>query len=289
MQKRNSLLLRLASAVVLLLTSAGVTAQELYVFTEPASNMPAHSISTKLTTRFTDQNRVGRTFQRYSPEVMFGLSRKWMLHIGGSLSNVYTPHVAFESFRTYAKYRFYSDDDIHKHFRMAAFAEASASRSGYTFHDMNLEGDNTGVLGGIIATQLVGKLAVSGTAYYMALAPEKIVHTSKPEMTTSVLGYSLSAGLLVLPIEYTSYEQTNLNLYVELLGSKGLNRSRSSMIDIAPAMQLIFHSNTKLNIGTRFQLNGSVGRVGQRSLYVGMERTFLNALGKGRKGSKSLK
>ena len=61
----------------------GAGAQELYVFTEPASNMPAHSMSAKLTGSFMpEQDWHTRPMQRYTPEIMFGLSKKWMLHVG---------------------------------------------------------------------------------------------------------------------------------------------------------------------------------------------------------------
>ncbi len=37
---------------LLLLVSASLQAQELFVFTEPASTMPAHSLSARLTSQF---------------------------------------------------------------------------------------------------------------------------------------------------------------------------------------------------------------------------------------------
>ena len=72
-------------------------AQELYVFTEPASNMPAKSISAKITGKFVKNNLGDGTFQRYAPEVMFGVSSDWMIHLSPSFSNMYTSNLRWES------------------------------------------------------------------------------------------------------------------------------------------------------------------------------------------------
>src|SRR5687767_797962 len=92
--------------------------QELYVFTEPASNMPAHSMSAKLTGSFMpEQDWHSRPMQRYTPEIMFGLSKKWMLHVGTTFSDMHTSNFRWESAYLYAKYRFLSNDELHTHFR----------------------------------------------------------------------------------------------------------------------------------------------------------------------------
>jgi hypothetical protein len=91
--------------------------------------------------------------------------------------------------------------------------------------------------------------------------------------------YSLSGGYLLLPREYTDYKQTNLNLYLEILAQQSLDRS-AWFVDMAPAIQLIFNSNTKLNVGYRFQMDGTMQRMARTSWLVSFERTFLNALKK---------
>ena len=56
--------------------------QELYVFSEPASNLPAHSMSVRLTNHFvTSDNIYNRFSNRVMPQVMFGISKKFMLMI----------------------------------------------------------------------------------------------------------------------------------------------------------------------------------------------------------------
>lgn len=263
------------------LLSMGGYAQELYVFSEPASNMPAKSISTKWSTKFA-KGRRGHdeegVMQRHSPEIMFGLNKQWMVHVAGTFSDMYSSNIRWESARLYAKYRFLSIDDVHQHFRMAAFAEASHSVNPVYYDEVSLDGDQSGLMGGIILTQLWDKLAISSTVSYAR------VLTEKPKVFDELypwqaLNYSLSAGYLVLPREYTSYRQTNLNVYVEMLGQQTLDR-KQYYIDLAPAIQLIFNSNAKLNIGHRFQLNSDMHRMAEKSWLVSFEYVFLNALQK---------
>ncbi len=133
---------------------------------EPASNMPAHSISAKLSANYIARNQSAdnRFLQRYTPEVMLGVNKRLMWHVGASFADMHTSNFRWESVYTYVKYRFLSKDDVHKHFRMAAFADASYTRSPFEFDEVSLQGDKSGVALGIIATQqLVNKLAVSAT------------------------------------------------------------------------------------------------------------------------------
>src|SRR5687767_5513824 len=139
------------------------SAQELYVFSEPASNMPAKSISVKLTARYPDGKYNNLFRQRYMPEVMFGVNKNLMVHVSSTFSDYYTVNPAWESVKLYAKYRFLSIDNVHRHFRLAAFADGSYSKSPFIYGEINTDGDNSGIQGGLIATQLINKLAVSGT------------------------------------------------------------------------------------------------------------------------------
>ena len=269
--------------VIILLSCQCVRAQELYVYTEPASNMPAHSISTRLTGNFIGKNQSAdnRFMQRYTPELMLGLNKKWMVHIGSTFADMHTAKFRWESVYTYIKYRFLSVDDVHKHFRMAAFADAAYTRSPFEFDEVSLQGDKTGVTLGLIATQLVNKLAVSATISHTqvldASRHDKVFYT--PERNYQTMNYALSAGYLLFPLNYIDYKQTNMNLYVELLGQQTLDR-KTHYWDLAPAVQFIFNSNSKLNIGYRFQVNGNMNRMTRQSWLVSFERTFLNALKK---------
>ncbi len=268
--------------LLLLFVSAGtqLQAQELYVFSEPASNMPAHSISVKLTDHFVINGGIYNRFShRIMPQVMFGISKKLMVHVGGTISNMHTPGMRYESVNFYAKYRFLSNDDIHTHFRMAVFADASATKAPFHYDEITLMGDKSGVEAGIIATQLWNKFALSAAVSHTQVLDksrnDKVIYV--PERIYQSINYSLSGGLLVLPKEYTDYKQTNLNIYAELLGEKSLD-AKKYCLDLAPAAQLIFNSNAKLNIGYRFQLAGNMSRMSTNSWQVSFERTFLNGL-----------
>jgi hypothetical protein len=256
--------------------------QELYVFTEPASNMPAHSISLKLADHFVSNDKIYNRFsQRVMPQLMFGISKKFMFHLGASFANMHTAAFKYESVNFYAKYRFLSIDDVHRHFRMAAFVDASKTKAPFHYDEITLMGDKTGVEAGLIATQLLNKLAVSGSISHIQVLDKSrnndIIYV--PARMYQSINYSLSAGYLLLPKEYKNYKQLNVNLYSELLAEQSLDFKKHS-IDLAPAIQFIFNSNAKLNMGYRFQLNGNMQRMATNSWLVAFERTFLNALKK---------
>lgn len=266
---------------LLIFCSLTAEAQELFVYTEPASNMPAKSLSAKLTGNFIPpQFPDDRFMQRYTPEIMLGISKKWMIHVGTTFADMHTTNFRWESAYIYGKYRFLSKDDIHSHFRMAIFGEAAYSRSPFHWDELSLQGDKSGVQLGVIATQLWNKLALSTTiSNTQSLDKQRgkndIIYI--PSRIYQVMNYSLSAGYLLLPFEYTDYKQTNLNLYTELLVQQSLDR-KAYYADLAPAIQVIFNSNTKLNLGYRFQLGGDMQRMATNSWLISLERTFLNAL-----------
>jgi len=237
-------------------------------------------MSAKLSAMYGKGVHGDRVGQRYSPEAMFGLSKKWMVHAGLTFSNMYEPFFYYESARVYAKYRFLSNDDVHKHFRMAAFATAAYSRNHLQHNELNLMGDHSGVQAGIIATQLWNKFAVSGTASIVEVLDE--ARNNKPqEYAFQSLNYSLSTGYLLLPRVYKDYNQTNLNIYAELLGGQNLDWDYEKYyLDLAPSLQLIFKSTSKLNVGYRFQLKSDIYRNMKNSWMLSYEYIFLDALRK---------
>ena len=274
--------MRVILIFALLFSSIFASSQELYVFSEPASNMPANSLSIKYSGKFMPNHHNGKIGNRNGAEMMLGVNKFWMVHAAATFANLYAyPGLHLESGKLYAKYRFLSIDDIHKHFRAAAFMEASINRYTSFFQELSLDGDQSGVQGGFIATQLLHKLALSSTISVIKTLKNEswkpISNANVPFLSFQAINYSLSAGLLVLPLKYSSFNQTNLNLYVELLGSRALDKP-IHFIDIAPAAQLIFNANTKLNAGYRFQVNGNMLRMANQSYYISLERTFLNII-----------
>ncbi len=247
--------------------------------------MPSKSASVKLTTMLMRGVHSNKILQRHTPEVMVGLNKNWMVHAAVSVSDMHEEKFIFESIRLYTKYRFLSIDDVHKHFRMAAFGAASYSRNHLDHNEINLMGDQSGVQAGLIATQLWNKLALSATGSWNEVLDQKRWEKVFPQQYAfSAINYSFSAGYLLFPLEYKNYDQTNVNLYAELLGCRNIDwQPDRYYVDLAPSLQFIFKSTGKLNLGYRFQLAGDIYRLSNNSFMISYEHIFLDALRKKRK------
>jgi hypothetical protein len=246
-------------------------AQELYVNTEPASNMAKSSLGIRLENQgFSSMGFKNRT----TSEAMYGATGKLMLHGAAYVSNFYQSSQRFEGGSFYAKYRFLSIDSVQKHFRGAVFGKISGSRNPYAMQEIALEGDNSGLQGGLVFTQLLHKLAISGSASYLRglnSANDLGAITGAKE----AVAYTVSAGYLLLPKRYTSYDQVNLNLYAEILGktNPGYNQN---YLDIAPAVQFIFNSVCRLDFSYRTPLYNHMQRNSANMYLVRFEYNFFN-------------
>jgi hypothetical protein len=246
-------------------------AQELYVNTEPASNMAAHSLGIRLENQGFNS---GGFKNRTTLEAMYGATGKLMLHGALYNSNFYQSNQRFEGGSFYAKYRFLSVDTVQAHFRGAVFGKAAISRNPYMMQEVALEGDNSGLQGGVIFTKLMHKLALSGSASYLRglnSANDYGTITGAKE----ALAYTLSAGYLLLPKNYTSYNQVNLNLYAELLGKTNPGYGQS-YLDVAPAVQFIFNSVCRLDFSYRTPLHNNMQRNSANMYLVRFEYNFFN-------------
>ena len=267
-------------------THMQLTAQELYVFSDPASNVPAKSLSLKYNSKWMNSDLLGSSLlmSRHMGEASIGLNKKWMIRPAFTLSDMFTNRVVkWESISLYTKFRFYSNDEVHRHFRAAAFVKALYSSNDLEYDELNADGDQSVVQGGVILTQLINKLAISST---LALTEVTNRERWKEYLGPRDFGYrsfnySISAGYLLYPREYTSYKQTNFNLYLELIGSRGIDR-KYYFVDLAPAVQFILNSNTKINLGYRFQAKGNAYRMSNAapSISFSVERTFFNTFRK---------
>jgi len=252
-------------------------AQELYVFTEPASVMPARSLTLRSRTHLMGSNAMYDRFTfRNNLQVVAGLTGRWTMRVGGSWGNMQTYSVKPESIGFYSRYRLLSADEVHRHFRLAAYAEGAYTAAPFRHDEVSLMGDKSGIEAGLIATWLSQRLALSVTGSHAQVlhASRKNAALFTPARTFQTLQFSFSGGYLLLPKEYKDYRQTNLNLYVELLSQRSLDNSRF-YIDAAPALQLIFSSATKLNLGYRFQLDGTMDRMARQSWLLTLESTWL--------------
>lgn len=258
-------------------TSILAKAQELYVFSNPASNIPARSLVVKTGTKTMRSYHNNNREFRVMPELQAGITRNLMLSGSVSFSNMFFErNFRYESARLYAKYRFYSADDVHRHFRVAAFATGSWSRNPLVYQEFNLEGDNSGLQAGIIATQLVKKFAASGGISFVRQLEQRNKVVFGPPFSNEAIQYNLFMGYLLFPRKYQSYKQTNFNLYCEILGQQNTDL-KVGFTDLAPALQVIFNSSTRLNAGGRFQLLGSAHRMARESVFFSIEHYFLNA------------
>lgn len=277
-------------AVAIIAGTGIAAAQELYVNTEPASNMPANSLGIRLTNKFFNMEHSGDIGMRFEPEVMWGVNKRLMLHVLGYASNMMQSSIRAEGGSVYAKYRFLSLDQQHAHFRMAAYVRGSVidnpyypvmsdgthAMRPYDNKELDLEGATSGVNGGIIATQLLHKLALSTTLGYSRYM-NNVKDNIPEDFSKNSVNYSLSAGYLVLPVKYKSFQQTNLNLYLELLGKTNTDGvSRGSYLDVAPAIQFIFNSTTRLDLSYRTQLAGDMPRNTFNSFLIRFEHNIFN-------------
>jgi hypothetical protein len=246
--------------------------QELYVNTEPASNMAAHSLGIRLE----NQGFFSPEFKnRTTLEAMYGASGKLMVHGSLYLSDFYQPGQRFEGGSVYAKYRFLSVDTVQAHFRGAFFGKAAINSNPYTLQEIALEGDNTGVQGGVVFTQLIHKLALSGSASYLRGFNNPGDNGAVINGSRDAVAYTLSAGYLLLPKNYRDYNQVNLNLYAELLGKNNPGYGQS-YLDVAPAVQLIFNSVCRLDFSYRTPLYNSMQRNSANMYLVRLEYNFFN-------------
>lgn len=301
---KTSLIPHLIGAM-LLCTAAG--AQELYIFTDPASNVPAHALSMRLNYMHmpaadVDDGKVNRNMQRFAPDVSYGVSKNLMLKASGYFSDMFQSALRWEGASLSAKYRFLSQDDFHKHFRMAAFGKVAFSRNPYFMHsvvthqypdgnggtiphtemmhhpadEQMLEGTHGGWQAGVVATQLLHKLALSGTLSTISRWNNGTRFPVPDAAAQGALQYTLSAGYLLFPRSYQTYRQVNLNLYMELMGQSAYGRP-NQFLDAAPALQFIIGSKARVDVAYRFQVTGNMRRFNEEQFLLRLEYNWLQA------------
>jgi hypothetical protein len=257
-----------------LIIGSAAQAQELFIYTEPASNMPSHSIGVRLANMLMNEKYSNRYEYHLIPEIMWGANKRLMLHLDGFISNR-TKDLSLEGGSFYAKYRFFSRDEVHNHFRMAAYGRVSYNNSDIHQEEIELYGHNSGYQAGIVATQLLYKVALSANASYVHATDNGSENKFPATQSSNAFNYSLSAGKLIFPKEYTDYKQTNMNVIVEVLGQT-LGSNGRSYLDVAPALQFIFNSQARIDLGYRQQLYSSMYRSAPNGFLVRFEYLFFN-------------
>lgn len=277
-------------------------AQELFPNTEPASNIPKKTLGLRyIGEAYSDGNGYIRNVNAL--RLMYGLTPRLSIYLTGSSSNhhkknlptdypyhntpergVFKPY-AFNGMSLYVKYRFLSIDEEKSHLRMAVYAEGSTVNTAHDEGEPRLMDDTKGFGFGYISTYLKNKFAISLTlggifpGKYVGYQSDVI--ESMPDIPTTVkygdaFNYSLSIGHLLLPKTYNSYKQTNINVYLELMGKyfgdtkvwitpQGVPQylvetafipsalRKGYYLDIVPGVQFIFNSNTRLDVSANFR------------------------------------
>lgn len=254
---------------------SSIKAQELFTITEPASNMPARSLGFRQNNTWMRSGDGLSNAYHAMPEIMVGFSRKWMMHAEAFLSSR-NKSFAYEGFQWYGKYRFYSLDEVHSHFRMAVFGKYARNRADVHQEAIDLNGHNTGWECGMIATQLVNKVALSASASFVKAENNRREEGYRVRNEFSrACNFTLSLGKLMMPQQYTSYRQTNLNLMLELPGQVNM-KTGQTFLDAAPIMQLIFFSQLRMDIGYRFPVSNQLERTYPRGWLLRLEYTMFN-------------
>ena len=259
-------------AIILMGMICPAFSQELYVNTEPASNMATHSLGIRLE----NQGYFDPTYKnRTSLELMYGASRTLMVHGSLYASDYYQPNQRFEGGSVYAKYRFLSIDSVQRHSRAAVFAKLASINNPLVNQEISLDGDNSGIQTGVVFTQLLHKLALSGSASYLRAFDNRGGFVLPVKNARDAIGYTVSAGYLLLPKTYENYDQLNLNLYAELLGKANPGYGQS-YLDASPAVQLIFNSLVRLDFSYRTPLWNNMVRTSKNTYLVRLEYNLFN-------------
>ena len=207
---------------------------------------------------------------------MIGVSKQFSIKLAAGFANMHTSSIERESFSVYGKYRFLSKDELHKHFRLAAFLHAAYSYA--PFHSEEVElGDKSGISTGVIATRLINKFALSGTASITQVLDSSRFNETVyiPTRIYQAMNYSFSTGCLLFPQAYKDFNQLNVNIYLEFLAQQTLTEHKY-YVDFAPGLQFIIKSSLKLNLGYRIELTGNMSRLSRYEWLFGLEKNFLN-------------
>ena len=250
-----------------------ITAQELYINSEPASLIPKGTKVVRLTNSniFLDgyniMGSIGNAFI-VTPSLSYGLSKKIMLSGSIQFANKpyeqdMMPNFGLNGFKLYSKQRILTSDKQKYHTRLSSFLKYSYHENKFMKNNLDLELQDTGLELGIIGTQLINKLAISITTAITRISniDEKFTQGSTVKWQTTNLNTfknSISAGYLLFPRKYNSYKQTNFNLYVEYLTNTILNKEFPVRYDkfsstFAPGIQFIILSRSRLDFSYKIR------------------------------------
>jgi len=264
---------KLVVLITLLFFQKGIS-QELFLVTDPASNVPANSLSVNvLQLLFKEKFKAGYNYH-VMPEATYGLNKNLMFRITAFVSNRNASLVT-EGGSFYTKYRFYTSDDLNSHFRLAAFGRYSFNNSDIHQEQIEIMGHNSGFETGIVATKLIKKLAISTSISFEKAIDNKPNYPFPDNLGDNATNYTLSFGKLMYPKKYTSFKQTNINLMLEFVGQT-INENGKSYLDVLPVIQFIFNSQARLDLGYRREVFSSMFRTAPNGVYFNLYYTFFD-------------
>ncbi len=258
----------------LVLCNIKINAQELFVITEPASNMPAGSVGMRLANSLMKEVDSNGYNYHSMPEIMWGVNKNLMLHASTFISNRNT-NLITEGGSFYAKYRFLSVDDLHTHFRMATFGRYSFNNADIHQDEINLMGHNTGFQVGLIATQLLHKVAISSSVSYVKAFNNTANNVFPAAQSNNACNYTLSFGKLMYPKKYNSFKQTNINMMLELDGQKLIGNNKT-FLNVTPSIQFIIRSQARVDFAYIKQIYSNMERTAPNGFYIKLEYTFFD-------------
>ncbi|HYM20058.1 MAG TPA: hypothetical protein VEW28_03530 [Candidatus Kapabacteria bacterium] len=266
--------------VLLLLTAVSFTAraQELFIQTEPASNMPAGRFGLRVSSDIWQDNK---TVSRFGTEVMYGLTKDLMVHLQAYGSNQLTGFHP-ETFGAYVKYRLYVDDGFKYHFRISAYGEALGGEQHSMSPALSFKGAGPIVSGGFIATVLENRLALSLTVG-ATRALKEISISSMTYSNITNLNSSFSVGYLIYPPSYTGYSDPNINVYAELLSYQSLydqsvdghttsEHATEMLLSLGP--QLILNSVARFDLAYAITVTSGFIQKSPNSFFARFEYNF---------------
>ena len=269
--------MRIFFILFLLIHTYIISAQELYINSEPASLIPKGTKVVRLTNSniFLDgSNIMGSISNAFivTPSLSYGLSKKIMVSGSFQFANKpyeqdMMPNFGFNGFKLYSKQRILTTDKDKYHTRLSSFIKYSYHENKFMKDNLDLELQDTGFELGLIGTQLIKKLAISITSGFTRISniDEKFTQgtTIKWQKTNvNTFKNSISAGYLLFPRKYKSYRQTNFNIYLEYITNTIITKDFPSRYNkfsstLAPGIQFILLSRSRLDFSYKLR-NGEM-------------------------------
>jgi hypothetical protein len=280
--------------ISLLFRSFQSTAQELFVHSEPASAMPKGLLSLRYSLESYQYESIRRHW--HALRVLYGVTGNFYVIGSYTMSNHHpqkypsNPYAYFanhhrrgynpdyrlksDGFHLFGLYRIYSKDEPNGHIRIAITGEGSYINTAHDEAEPHLLGDNSGYGGSIIVTKLIKKLALNLKAGFINPLdynqPQDQIRFRSGNARYAIF----STGYLLFPKIYESYDDVNINVYLEMvykeydeakLYIRGNHENtkifpylrEGKYLEVKPGLQLILNSRDRIDVSAGFTAWGN--------------------------------